>query len=62
MEKFFKFKELKTNMRTELTGSLTTFLLVAYIIFLNPLILSGEMAGPSQGFFDFNFVFVAIQP
>ena len=59
MEKFFKFKELKTNMQRELTGSLTTFLLVAYIIFLNPLILSGEMAGPSQGFFDFNFVFVA---
>ena len=59
MEKFFKFKELKTNMRTELTASLTTFLLVAYIIFVNPLILSGEMAGPEKGFFDFNFVFVA---
>ena len=59
MEKFFKFKELKTNMRTELTASLTTFLLVAYIILVNPLILSGEMAGPEKGFFDFNFVFVA---
>tara|TARA_B100001971_G_C18212332_1_gene551538 strand:- start:104 stop:1432 length:1329 start_codon:yes stop_codon:yes gene_type:complete len=57
--KFFKFKELKTNMRTELTASLTTFLLMAYIIFLNPLILSGEFAGPEKGFFDFNFVFVA---
>ncbi len=59
MEKFFKFKELKTNMRTELTASLTTFLLTAYVIFLNPLILSGEFAGPEKGFFDFNFAFVA---
>ena len=59
MEKFFKFKELKTNMRTELNASLTTFLLTAYVIFLNPLILSGEFAGPEKGFFDFNFAFVA---
>ena len=59
MEKFFKFKELKTNMRKELNASLTTFLLTAYVIFLNPLILSGEFAGPEKGFFDFNFVFVA---
>ncbi len=59
MEKFFKFKELKTNMRTELNASVTTFLLTAYVIFLNPLILSGEFAGPEKGFFDFNFVFVA---
>ncbi len=59
MEKFFKFKELKTNMRTELNASVTTFLLTAYVIFINPLILSGEFAGPEKGFFDFNFVFVA---
>ena len=59
MEKFFKFKELKTDLRTELNASLTTFLLTAYVIFLNPLILSGEFAGPEKGFFDFGFVFVA---
>mgnify|MGYP001420164678 CR=1 FL=1 len=59
MEKFFKFKELKTNMRTELNASLTTFLLTAYVIFLNPLILSGEFAGPEKGFFDFGAVFTA---
>ncbi len=59
MEKFFKFKELKTDLRTELNASLTTFLLTAYVIFLNPLILSGEFAGPEKGFFDFSFVFVA---
>ena len=59
MEKFFKFKELKTDLRTELNASLTTFLLTAYVIFLNPLILSGEFAGPEKGFFDFSAVFVA---
>ena len=59
MEKFFKFKELKTDLRTELNASLTTFLLTAYVIFLNPLILSGEGAGMDKGFFDFGFTFVA---
>ena len=59
MEKFLNLKNLKTNMRQELNASLTTFLLTAYVIFLNPLILSGEFAGPEKGFFDFNFVFVA---
>ncbi len=59
MEKFFELRKLRTTVRQELTASLTTFLLIAYVIFLNPLILSGEFAGPEKGFFDFNFVFVA---
>ena len=40
MEKFFKLKEHKTNLRTELIAGLTTFLTMAYILIVNPLILS----------------------
>lgn len=40
MEKFFKLKENGTNVRTELLAGLTTFLTMAYIIFVNPNILS----------------------
>jgi len=32
---------------------------MAYIMFLNPFILSGEFAGPEKGFFDFGAVFTA---
>ncbi len=40
MEGFFKFKERGTNARTELLAGVTTFLTMAYIIFVNPGILS----------------------
>jgi AGZA family xanthine/uracil permease-like MFS transporter len=40
MKRFFKLDENKTNVRTEVIGGLTTFLTMAYIIFVNPLILS----------------------
>ncbi len=40
MEKFFKFKENKTNFKTEITAGATTFMTMAYIIFVNPDILS----------------------
>ncbi len=40
MEKFFKFKEYKTNLKTEITAGATTFMTMAYIIFVNPGILS----------------------
>ena len=40
MEKFFKLKENNTNVRTEIIAGLTTFMTMAYIIFVNPLILS----------------------
>ncbi len=32
---------------------------MAYIMFLNPFILSDEFAGPEKGFFDFGAVFTA---
>ena len=40
MEKFFKIKERGSTVSTELLGGLTTFLAMAYIIVVNPLILS----------------------
>ncbi|MGV8082591.1 MAG: NCS2 family permease [Coriobacteriia bacterium] len=40
MESFFKFKERGTNLRTEILAGLTTFLTMAYIVFVNPGILS----------------------
>lgn len=40
MEKFFKLKEHKTNVSTEVVAGITTFFAMAYIIFVNPDILS----------------------
>ncbi|MDR3428360.1 MULTISPECIES: NCS2 family permease [Silvimonas] len=52
LEAFFKLKEHGTDVRTEVLAGFTTFLTMAYIIFVNPSILS--MTG-----MDFNAVFVA---
>ncbi len=40
LETLFKLSEHKTNVRTEVIAGLTTFLTMAYIIFVNPQILS----------------------
>jgi AGZA family xanthine/uracil permease-like MFS transporter len=45
LEKFFKLSEHNTNVRTELLAGLTTFLTMAYIIFVQPAVLSGRMSG-----------------
>ncbi len=37
---YFKFAERGTNLVTEARAGLTTFMVMAYIIFLNPAILS----------------------
>ena len=42
MKKYFKFEELGTNYRTEFFAGLTTFLAMAYILFVNPSTLSLE--------------------
>jgi AGZA family xanthine/uracil permease-like MFS transporter len=44
MDKLFKLKEHGTNVRTEILAGLTTFVTMAYIIFVNPNILSGKDA------------------
>jgi AGZA family xanthine/uracil permease-like MFS transporter len=58
-EKYFNYKKNKTTYKTEVLAGVTTFLTMAYIMFLNPFILSGEFAGPEKGFFDFGAVFTA---
>ena len=40
MEKFFRLSERNTNVRTEIIAGITTFMTMAYIIFVNPDILS----------------------
>ena len=40
LEKFFKLSERSTDLRTEVIAGLTTFLTAAYIVFVNPGILS----------------------
>lgn len=47
MEKFFKLSERNTTVSKELIGGITTFLAMAYILAVNPSILSG--AGMSWG-------------
>ncbi|MBN2024549.1 MAG: NCS2 family permease [Pirellulales bacterium] len=43
LQRFFQLREHGTNVRTEVLAGLTTFLTMAYIIFLQPAILSGEL-------------------
>ena len=52
MDKYFKYRENKTNFRTEIRGGTATFLTMAYILALNPMILSA-------GGFDKGSVFLA---
>jgi len=52
LERLFKLSENKTTVRTEIVAGITTFLTMAYIIFVNPQILSA--AG-----MDIGAVFVA---
>ncbi len=42
LEKLFKLKENGTNVRTEVIGGVTTFMTMAYILALNPSILSAS--------------------
>lgn len=50
LERIFKLKEYKTNIRTEIIAGLTTFVTMAYIIVVNPAILeaAGIPKGPSM--------------
>src|SRR5699024_10493979 len=42
LKKYFRFDELGTNYRTEFMAGMTTFLAMAYILFVNPSTLSIE--------------------
>jgi adenine/guanine/hypoxanthine permease len=50
LENYFKLKENGTDVRTELVAGLTTFLTMAYIIFVNPSIL-GDAGMPKDAVF-----------
>jgi len=52
MEKLFKLSAHKTNVRTEVLAGVTTFLTMAYILIVNPLMLS-------EAGMDFGAVFTA---
>lgn len=47
LEKFFKLKENKTDVRTEVLAGVTTFMTMAYILAVNPNILSAAGMDPS---------------
>ena len=55
MEKLFKLQENGTSVRTELVAGLTTFMTMAYIIALNPNLLTGFDVGSAL----WNGVFLA---
>ena len=52
LDNYFNYKKHKTDFKTEVTAGVSTFLTMAYIMFLNPVILS-------DGGFDFGGVFTA---
>jgi len=41
LQRLFKLDELGTDFRTEVLGGVTTFMTMAYIVFVNPSVLSG---------------------
>jgi len=49
LDRFFRFTEKGSTIRTEMVAGLTTFLTMAYIIFVNPAILSTDFAGNPTG-------------
>ncbi|WP_066637186.1 NCS2 family permease [Desulfolucanica intricata] len=51
LEKIFKLKQYNTNVRTEVIAGLTTFMTMAYILFLNPNILAGAGMDKDAVFF-----------
>jgi len=51
LEKYFKLTENKTDFKTEIIAGLTTFMTMAYILFLNPNILSSTGMDKNAVFF-----------
>ncbi|WP_166245643.1 NCS2 family permease [Paenibacillus turpanensis] len=57
MDRFFKLKEHGTNVRTEIMAGITTFMTMAYILAVNPNILSAFKSGATG--LDWTSVFLA---
>ncbi|NLV29920.1 MAG: NCS2 family permease [Acidobacteria bacterium] len=49
LERLFKLREHHTTARTEIVAGLVTFLTMAYVIFVNPAVLSTDFAGQPTG-------------
>jgi xanthine/uracil/vitamin C permease (AzgA family) len=58
MERFFKFKERGTDLRTEIVAGFTTFMTMAYIIFVQPAVLTGQATKTPTGM-DFGAITAA---
>src|SRR5690554_2048739 len=52
LDNYFKLSKNNTNVKTEIIAGITTFITMAYILFVNPDILS-------QAGMDYNAVFMA---
>src|SRR4051812_12957653 len=59
LERLFKLREHGTDVRTELLAGVTTFLTMAYIIFVNPSIL-GDAGMPKDAVFVATCIAAAI--
>jgi AGZA family xanthine/uracil permease-like MFS transporter len=57
-ERIFRLRENGTTVRTELLAGLTTFLTMAYIVFVQPAVLSGRITGTPTDM-DFGAVLTA---
>ncbi|MFQ8599222.1 MAG: NCS2 family permease [Oscillospiraceae bacterium] len=51
MERFFHLKEHGTTVRTEIVAGITTFVTMAYIIFVNPSMIGGDNGPLNNGVF-----------
>ncbi|NKB90014.1 MAG: hypothetical protein GKS06_17520 [Acidobacteria bacterium] len=49
LERLFRIQEAGTSVRTEVLAGATTFLTMAYIIFVQPAVLSGALTGTPTG-------------
>ncbi len=49
LDRFFALSENHTDVRTELLAGVTTFLTMAYILFVQPAVLSGVMFQETMG-------------
>ena len=58
LERLFRLSENRTTVRTEVIAGVTTFLTMAYIIFVQPMVLSGALFGKPTGM-DFHSVTAA---
>ena len=50
LDNYFNYKKHKTDFRTEVIAGVTTFLTMAYIMFLNPFILSENLLDLKKDF------------